>query len=98
MKLCYCMKVMEKDSFCEYQTSADHESAPFVEAGLVGSSGLLVPASPAPTARPDLFTAGPIGARSTKGLYDSGGDPLQCYVDCDICDERDFCQDGEVEL
>ncbi len=28
MKLYYCMKVMEKDSFCEYQTSADHESAP----------------------------------------------------------------------
>ena len=84
MKLCYCMKVMEKDSFCEYQTSADHESAPFVEAGLVGSSGLLVPASPAPTARPDRFTAGPIGARSTEGLYDSGGDETKSKS-CEGC-------------
>ena len=54
----------EWDAQCPYPSKTP-------SAGPVGSSGLLVPASPAPTARPDRFTAGPIGARDAS-IYKSG--------------------------
>lgn len=53
-------------------------------AGPVGSSGLLVPASPAPTARHDRFTAGPIGARPNRFDRKPGGARCHAqYVPCE---------------
>lgn len=53
---------MEKDSFCEYQTSKDHESTT-ESAGLSESSGLLVPAKRDQREDSETKSAAPIGAR-----------------------------------
>ena len=61
---------IDRNAIYEHKNKAHNSGTD--EAGLVGSSGLLVPASPAPTARPDRFTAGPIGAHQNQILYKTG--------------------------